>query len=100
MRGTKEKMSTMKKWGILSWGTSIILLILVVIGVFFTDKDMSVLGTVCGLSFAETAVFDGCYAYKERSANKMKMALGFIKELADKYPLSDLSPIIQSVIQD
>lgn len=100
MNSNDKKLSTMKKWGIISWGLAIVLTILTIIGIFFTDKDMSVMGTLTGLSFGEVATFTGAYAFKEKSANKMKMALGFIRELADKYPIDSLVPIIQSVIQD
>jgi uncharacterized membrane protein HdeD (DUF308 family) len=95
-----KKLSTMKIWGVISYGFAIILSILTILGIFLTDKDMTAMATLTGAWFVEVGVFTGAYAFKEKSANKMKMALGFIKELSDKYPIEDLAPIIQSVIQD
>jgi len=95
-----KKLSTMKRWGVLSYGLSIFLVLITLAGVFFTDKDMSVLGTLTGLSFGETATFTAAYAFKEKSANRMKMAFGFIEKLGDKYGIEAITPILQSVIQD
>lgn len=96
----KNKISTMKRWGAISYGLSIALVLITLIGVFFTNKDMSVLGTLTGLSFGETATFTAAYAFKEKSANRMKMAFGFIEKLGDKYGIEAITPILQSVIQD
>lgn len=95
-----KNLTTMKRWGILSWGTSIIITAITIVGVFFTEKDMSVMGIVCGLSWAETAVFDACYSHKERSANNMKMAISFMERLADKYGPEIIANMFSSIIQN
>jgi hypothetical protein len=95
-----NKLSCMKKWGILSWSSSLILTFITIIGVFCITQDMTVMGIICGLSWGETAVFDGCYAYKERAANKQKIAVQLIKDLADKYGIDSINNIVQAVIQD
>jgi len=95
-----KKLSTMKLWGIFSWAVSIIVTITTIIGIFYTDKDMSVLGTICGLTYGEVSVYSAVYAYKEKSANKLKISLGFIEKLADKYGIESIAPILQSILQD
>ena len=95
-----KKISTMKLWGIFSWTVSIIVTIITIIGIFYTDKDMSVLGTICGLTYGEVSVYSAVYAYKEKSANKLKISLGFIERLADKYGIESIAPILQSILQD
>ena len=95
-----KQIPTMKKWGIFSWATSIIITLITIIGVFFTEKDMAVMGIICGLTWAETSVYDACYCVKEKASNKLKMSIGFIKELADKYGIEAITPILQGILQD
>lgn len=94
----KNKISTMKLWGLLSWSVSIAVTIVIICGIFFTDKDMSVLGTICGLTYGEISVYSTVYAYKEKSANKLKISLGFIEKLADKYGIESITPILQGIL--
>jgi len=95
-----NKLSMMKWWGVITWSLSIFLVAATLIGVFCTDKDMTILGTVTGLSFGETATFTAAYAYKEKSQNKLKITYDFLNKMADKYGIEAITPILQSVIQD
>ena len=96
----KNSLSTMKIWGLLSYSICIIVTIITIFGVFYTEKDMTVLGTICGLTFGEVSVYSAVYAYKEKAANKMKMSLSFIEKLADKYGIDSIAPILQGILQD
>ena len=97
-----EKTPTMKKWGIISWIATISLTVLFVIYVFFgpTGADTTSFATVVGLSWGEVAVYNACYCFKERAENRMKISLSFINQLADKYGIEAITPIIQSIIQE
>lgn len=74
-----------KKFMILSWVITILLTIATVYGHFCTDKDITALATVCGMSWAETATATGFYYWKARSENKIKLTLCLVDKLAQKY---------------
>ena len=56
-------MSTMKKWGVVSWVVTIALSAALVYGVFFTDRNTTDLATVCGFAWADTGVYTAAYAF-------------------------------------
>lgn len=95
----KRKVPTMKKWGIVSWVTTITLSLVFVIACFL-PCDTASLAIVVSCSWADTAVYTGCYAYKEKSENKMKIACQCVQELCQKYDIESVAPIVQSVITD
>lgn len=95
-----NKFPTMKKWGVLSWLVTIALSVVMTIGVFCTDKDMSQLATVCGFAWADTGVYTAAYAFKERAENKKKIAVSFVKEMAAEYGVENIIPLAQSIIEE
>lgn len=99
-REAMEKTPTMKKWGIISWIATISLTTLFVIFIFFGPfgADVGAFATVVGLAWGEVAVYNACYCFKERAENRMKISMSFINQLADKYGIEALTPIIQSII--
>ena len=94
-----NKFPTMKKWGVLSWLITISLSIALAVGVFFTDKDMTNLATVCGFAWADTGVYTAAYAFKERAENKSKIAVAFVKEMAAEYGIENVMTLAQSIIE-
>lgn len=96
----KEKVPTMKKWGYITWRTTIVLTMITIFCCIRGYGDTSTLGIICGLAWAETGVYTGCYAYKSKAENKLKITQGFIAETADKYGIEAVTPIIQSIIQE
>lgn len=96
----RKKYSTSKTGIIISWTSSIILSIIIAIGVFFTEKDMAVLATVCCASWVETGVYDAVYAKKTERENKAKYAQYFVEKMADKYGIENITNLINSVIQN
>ena len=97
-----ENTPTMKKWGIISWIATITLSTLFILFIFFgpTDKDVGAFATVVGLAWGEVAVYNACYCFKERAENRLKIAYSFIEKMTDKYSLEEMTPIIQSIIQE
>lgn len=93
---------TMKKWGIISWIATICLSTLFVLFIFFGPPyaDMRSFATVVGLAWGEVAVYNACYCFKERAENRLKIAYSFIEKMTDKYSLEEMTPIIQSIIQE
>ena len=94
------KVSTMKKWGILSWGLTIIISSITIYSVFSNNGDSNVLMQMCALSWADTGVFTGAYAFKERAENKKKIAVGRVKDLSAVYGIENVAPLVQAIIQD
>ena len=94
-----NKFPTMKKWGVLSWLITISLSMALAVGVFFTDKDMTNLATVCGFAWADTGVYTAAYAFKERAENKSKIAVAFVKEMAAEYGIENVMTLAQSIIE-
>lgn len=94
-----KKFPTMKKWGVLSWVITIALSAALAVGVFFTDKDMTNLATVCGFAWADTGVYTAAYAFKERAENKKKIAVTFVEEMASEYGIENVMTLAQSIIE-
>ena len=95
-----KKTSTMKKWGIFSWTTALLLTVITTYISICTEIDTQTLLALCGFAWAEVGVFTGAYAFKERTENKQKIAVGLIHDLANEYGLEALAPIIEAVIQE
>ena len=93
------KMSTMKKWGVVSWVVTITLSAALVYGVFFTDRNTTDLATLCGFAWADTGVYTAAYAFKERAENKKKIAVTFVKEMASEYGIENVMTLAQSIIE-
>lgn len=92
-------MSTMKKWGVVSWVMTITLSAALVYGIFFTDKTMTDFATLCGFAWADTGVYTAAYAFKERAENKKKIAVTFVKEMASEYGIENVMTLAQSIIE-
>lgn len=93
----RRKTPTMKKWGIVSWIVTITLSLFFVVACFF-PCDTASLAIVVSCAWADTAVYTGCYAYKEKAENKMKIACQSIERLCDRYDINAVAPIIQSML--
>ena len=94
------KISTMKKWGILSWGLTIIISAITMYSVFSGNGDANILMQICALAWADTGVFTGAYAFKDRAENKKKIAVGMVKDLSAEYGIENVAPLVQAIIQD
>lgn len=92
-------MSTMKKWGVVSWVVTITLSAALVYGVFFADRSTTDLATLCGFAWADTGVYTAAYAFKERAENKKKIAIAFVKEMASEYGIENVMTLAQSIIE-
>ena len=97
-----KNLTTMKKWGVISWATVIILTITLIVltCTHSSDMDLSYLSQITMAGWGELAVYNGCYCYKEKAANKQKIAYDFINKLADKYGFEAVSSLVQSVISE
>lgn len=94
------KISTMKKWGFLSWGLTIVITVATLFSSFSGVGNSEVIMQVCALSWADTGVYTAAYAFKERTENKRKIAVGLIKDLAQEYGIDSITPLIQTIIME
>ena len=95
-----KKLSTNKVGLILSWLSSWLLSVIAIIGIFFTERDMTLMVTICGFSWAETGVYDAFYNWKSKCENRSKYAQHWVEKMADKYGIESIVSIIQSIVQD
>lgn len=95
-----NKISTMKKWGILSWTLTIIISLATASSAFSGVGNGDIMMQMCALSWADTGVFTAAYAFKERAENKKKIAVGMVKDLASNYGIENIAPLIQAIIQE
>lgn len=100
MRKFISNIPTMKKWGFLSWSLTIIITSATMFSAFSGTGNSDVLVQICALSWADTGVFTGAYAFKERAENKKKIAVGLVKSLARKYGIENIAPLIQTIISE
>lgn len=62
-----------------------ILLTTVTVCAFCMGLEISSLVTLCALAWTELGAATGFYYWKARSENKIKLTLGLVDELAEKY---------------
>ena len=94
------KISTMKKWGILSWGLTIIVSIATAYSAFSGIGDSDIMMQMCALAWGDTGVFTAAYAFKERTENKKKIAVGMVKDLSAEYGIENVAPLVQAIISE
>jgi len=95
-----QNITTTKKWGVLSWGSALLLTGLLVYGTFFTTKEMGTFVIVVSCAWAEVAAYNAVYAWKAKCENRLKITYDFVERMADQYGIENITPILQSIIQD
>ena len=89
-----------KKLLVVSWGATLLLTILTVVGAFLTEKDMTPLLTLSGLSWAETAASTGFYYWKARTENRIKLTKAMVDEWADKYGIDAVVALAGIIVNE
>lgn len=83
-RGNK-KLCCSKKVLVTSWATTLLLTIVCLLAFFLTDKDITPLGALVGLSWGVTGAVTAVYSWKAKAENKIKLTNTMVGDLADKY---------------
>lgn len=99
-RSSKEKISASKKGLIVIFGSAILLTIAVVILTIQGTSDLTVLGEVCTSLWTAAGAYSAFYLWKSKVENKNKFAQQWVSQMADKYGIENITPIVQSVIED
>lgn len=99
-RGKKNRTETSKRILHASWTAAIALTLLAVCGFFSTEKDITPLVTLAVAAWTELAAAHGFYYWKAKNENRLKLAFGLIKDLADKYGIDAVTRIAEVVLKD
>lgn len=95
-----KKLSCSKKVVIISFLIMVSLMAATIYGVFWTDKDMTVLATLAGSAVVETAAVTTGYLWKAKAENKIKLVNQLIKDNADKYGIESVIQLAGIVLSD
>ena len=94
----QNRLCCSKKIVVVSWGATILLTILTVVGVFFTERDITPLLTITGLSWGETATATGFYYWKARAENKIKLTKAMVDAWADRYGIEAVANLASIIL--
>lgn len=95
-----KRLCCSKKIVAVSWGATLLLTILTVVGAFFSEKDISPLLTVTSLSWGETATATGFYYWKARAENKIKLTQAMVDAWADKYGIEAVTSLASIILNE
>ena len=98
MMRVQKKLCCSKKLVVVSWGVTLLLTILTVVGAFFSERDITPLLTVAGLSWGETATATGFYYWKARAENRIKLTKAMVDEWADKYGIEAVTSLASIIL--
>ena len=94
------KLCCSKKVLVTSWVTTILLTVISLLAFFLTDKDITPLGTLTGLSWGVTAAVTAVYSWKAKAENKIKLTNTMVKDLADKYGIDAVVSLLGITLSD
>lgn len=95
-----KKVSASKKGLVVIFGSAILTTITIIMLTIQGTSDLTVLGEVCTALWAAAGAYSAFYLWKAKTENKSKYAQAFINEMADKYGIENITPIIQSILED
>lgn len=96
----REKLCCSKKILVASYTITILMTLTALLGAFLTDRDMTPVATIAGLAWAETGACTGFYYWKAKNENRIKLTLGMVKELADKYGIDAVAQLAGITLKD
>lgn len=100
LKNIKRKLCCSKKVLVTSWATTLLLTVISLVAFFLTDKDITPLGTLTGLSWGVTAAVTAVYSWKAKAENKIKLTNTMVKELADKYGIEAVVSLLGITLSD
>lgn len=100
LKETQRKLCCSKKVLVTSWATTLLLTVISLLAFFLTDKDITPLGTLTGLSWGVTAAVTAVYSWKAKAENKIKLTNTMVKELADKYGIEAVVSLLGISLSD
>ena len=95
-----KKVSASKKGLIVIFASAILTTITIVALTIQGTSDLSTLGEVCVALWGAAGAYSAFYLWKSKVENKSKFAQKWVAEMADKYGIENITPIVQSIIED
>ena len=96
----QKKLCCSKKIVLASYIITVTLTVIVLVGVFFTEKDIGPVVTIAGLAWGETTAANAFYFWKARSENKIKLTKQMAQEWADKYGMDTVVNLAGVTLSD
>ncbi len=102
MNNTKasKKISASKKGLIVIFGSAILTTIAIVVLTIQGGSDLSTLGEVCVALWTAAGAYSAFYLWKSKVENKCKYSQQFLDQMAEKYGIENVIPLLQSILED
>lgn len=102
MSNTKasKKISASKKGLIVIFGSAILTTIAIVVLTIQGGSDLSTLGEVCVALWTAAGAYSAFYLWKSKVENKCKYSQQFLDQMAEKYGIENIVPLLQSILED
>ena len=100
MRASKEKISASKKGLIVIFSSAILTTIAIVVLTIQGGSDLSTLGEVCVALWGAAGAYSAFYLWKSKVENKCKYSQQFLDQMAEKYGIENVIPLLQSILED
>ena len=102
MSNTKasKKVSASKKGLIVIFASAILTTIAIVVLTVQGTFDLSTLGEVCVALWTAAGAYSAFYLWKSKVENKCKYSQQFLDQMAEKYGIENIVPLLQSILED
>jgi len=95
-----KKISASKKGLIVIFGSAILTTIAIVALTIQGGSDLSTLGEVCVALWTAAGAYSAFYLWKSKVENKCKYSQQFLDQMAEKYGIENVIPLLQSILED
>lgn len=102
MSNTKasKKVSASKKGLIVIFASAILTTNAIVALTIQGTSDLTVLGDVCTALWTAAGAYSAFYLWKSKVENKCKYSQQFLDQMAEKYGIENIIPLLQSILED
>ena len=95
-----KKVSASKKGLIVIFASAILTTIAIVVLTIQDTSDLSTLGEVCVALWTAAGAYSAFYLWKSKVENKCKYSQQFLDQMAEKYGIENIIPLLQSILED
>ncbi|PWL40668.1 MAG: hypothetical protein DBY43_06665 [Clostridiaceae bacterium] len=95
-----KKVSASKKGLIVIFASAILTTIAIVVLTVQGTSDLSTLGEVCVALWTAAGAYSAFYLWKSKVENKCKYSQQFLDQMAEKYGIENIIPLLQSILED
>lgn len=95
-----KKVSASKKGLIVIFASAILTTIAIVVLTIQGGSDLSTLGEVCVALWTAAGAYSAFYLWKSKVENKCKYSQQFLDQMAEKYGIENIIPLLQSILED